>query len=159
MNLAARLEGVNKQYGTQVLISGSTEEVIHNHYITRRLDRIRVVGKEDVIPLYELSYFKKFPEHYYPEEHDRYRDYYAKIDQTPYHNSFSTDERQCFNYYRDAQDLFQKKDWKGALELFDKILETMPDDGPTLTFRARCQGYIKKAPPSSWDGVYRMEFK
>ena len=159
MNLAARLEGVNKQYGTQVLISGATEEVIHNHFITRRLDRIRVIGKEDVIPLYELSYFKKFPEHYYPEEHDQYRNYYSNLDQSPYHNTFTPEERQCFNYYRDAQNLFQEKDWNGAMELFDKILEIMPDDGPTRTFRNRCEGYIKKAPPKSWDGVYRMEFK
>ena len=42
MNLAARLEGVNKKYNTQVLISDETEKIIHTEFITRQLDKVRV---------------------------------------------------------------------------------------------------------------------
>jgi adenylate cyclase len=54
VNLAARLEGVNKQYGTWLCISEDTMTAANSGIEVRRLDRIRVVGKSQPIRIYEL---------------------------------------------------------------------------------------------------------
>jgi|GEM_PF-634477 len=159
MNLAARLEGVNKLYGTQVLISGPTEKVIHSHFITRRLDRVRVVGKEKPVALHELSYFKRYPEDYRPEELEEFKAYYRGLKQDDYRNDVSPVERECFNYYRDALDLFYEKQWDESESLFRKVLDKLPNDGPANVFVGRCQEYRKNPPPANWDGVYKMQTK
>ena len=132
MNLAARLEGVNKLYGTQVLISGVTENIIHTSFITRQLDMVRVVGKEKPVTLYELTCFKE---------------------------DFNDVERQCFNNYREALKFFREKEWDKSEELFRSILEKIPDDGPSKVFVERCVRYRENPPSMNWDGVYKMESK
>ncbi|MCK5249482.1 MAG: hypothetical protein KAJ98_05915, partial [Spirochaetaceae bacterium] len=132
MNLAARLEGVNKTYDTQVLISGVTEEIIHTSFITRQLDIVRVIGKNIPVTLYELTCFKE---------------------------DFSEIERECFNDYREALKHFRAKEWDESEALFDRILEKIPDDGPTLIFVKRCRKFRKNPPPANWDGIYKMETK
>ena len=54
VNLAARLEGVNKQYGTYTMISEFTYEQARDFIEVRELDRIRVVGKKEPVKIYEL---------------------------------------------------------------------------------------------------------
>jgi adenylate cyclase len=54
VNLAARLEGVNKQYGTGILISEYTKNEIDDEFVCRSLDRVRVVGISTPLRLYEL---------------------------------------------------------------------------------------------------------
>lgn len=132
MNLAARLEGVNKTYDTQVLISGETEEIIHTSFITRQLDMVRVMGKEKPVTLYELTCFKE---------------------------DFSETERECFNDYREALKHFRAKEWDESEALFNRILSKLPDDGPTQKFVERCRKFRKNPPPANWDGIYKMETK
>ena len=54
VNLASRLEGVNKQYGTWILISGETYEKGGKDFTVRKMDRVRVVNIEEPVRLYEL---------------------------------------------------------------------------------------------------------
>jgi len=54
VNLASRLEGINKQYGTKIIISESTYEQIKDDFVCRELDLIRVMGKEKPVRIYEL---------------------------------------------------------------------------------------------------------
>lgn len=54
VNLASRLEGTNKEYGTQIIISESTKEALDSTLPTRKLDRIRVKGKKIPVNIYEL---------------------------------------------------------------------------------------------------------
>ena len=60
VNMAARLEGVNKQYGTWILASELTKNEAGDSFATRQLDRVRVVGIKEPVRLFELV-----------EEHDR----------------------------------------------------------------------------------------
>jgi adenylate cyclase len=55
VNLASRLEGLNKQYGTQVIISEGTREALGGEYETRALDEVRVKGKEQAVQIHELT--------------------------------------------------------------------------------------------------------
>jgi len=137
MNLAARLEGVNKTYDTQVLISDTTEEVIHEQFkfYTRQLDMVRVVGKKKPVTIYELSFSKEF-----------------KTD-------LSTDERELFKDYRQGLIFFRDKEWDKAEKSFSKVLSRTPGDGPSKVFVERCRKYRVTPPPANWDGVYKMETK
>ena len=54
VNLGSRLEGINKQYGTEIIISEFTYEQVKDSFICRELDQIRVKGKEQPIRIYEL---------------------------------------------------------------------------------------------------------
>jgi adenylate cyclase len=132
MNLAARLEGVNKKYNTQVLISSVTEEIVHTQFITRQLDKVRVIGKDDIITLYELTCFKE---------------------------DFSETQRECFNHYREALKLFRTQEWEKSERLFRIITEKLPGDGPANEFLGRIKEYKNKSLPKTWDGVYTLEFK
>ncbi len=54
VNLGARLEGTNKQYGTQIIISEFTHALVKDKVIVRELDNIRVKGKNKPVLIYEL---------------------------------------------------------------------------------------------------------
>ncbi len=58
VNLASRLEGVNKHYKTKILISENTREKIGDEFLIRKLDKIRVVGIQNPIRIYELLKLK-----------------------------------------------------------------------------------------------------
>lgn len=129
VNLAARLEGVNKQYGTQILISGATKKRIGNEFITRELDTVRVVGINKPVTIHELCAFR---------------------------NDISEEQKESYDLYHQALKLFRRKKWAMAEEGFKKVLEVKPDDGPSKVFIKRCKQYNKKAPSDDWDGVYNL---
>lgn len=52
VNLAARLEGVNKLYGSEILISGESAERVREQVMLRRVDRVRVKGKREAIDIF-----------------------------------------------------------------------------------------------------------
>src|SRR5574341_1368152 len=54
VNLASRLEGLNKYYGTSILISQTTADALANGFILRDVDQVRVKGKAQVARIYEL---------------------------------------------------------------------------------------------------------
>jgi adenylate cyclase len=54
VNIASRLEGLNKYYGTQILISPITRHEIGDHYAVRLVDHVQVVGRTHPIPIYEV---------------------------------------------------------------------------------------------------------
>ena len=54
VNLGARLEGTNKEYGTNIIISEFTYGLVRDHFLVRELDNIRVKGKNKPVLIYEL---------------------------------------------------------------------------------------------------------
>ena len=59
VNLGARLEGTNKQYGTNIIISEFTYEQVKDYIIARELDLVRVKGKQLPVKIYELIDIKQ----------------------------------------------------------------------------------------------------
>ncbi len=132
VNLASRLEGANKYYGTSAMLSGSTYEGAREHIDVRHLDVIRVVGKTEPVSIYELLGKRgALPDKIYAmlEKYDRGREH------------------------------FINRDWKEARQLFRQGIKVVPDDGPCLKYIERCEGYIKNPPKKSWDGVYVLKGK
>ena len=132
VNLASRLEGVNKQYGTWILMSQQTYEDGGKEFLTRRLDRVRVVGIEEPVRLYEL------------------------IDEM---GNAAPEVKEAIEAFDAALTLFEQKEWIKARTAFEAVLRVKPDDGPAAVFLKRCNEFAVKPPAASWDGVYKMESK
>lgn len=132
VNLAARLEGVNKQYGTWICASEDTVSAAGGDFFFRRLDRIRVVGKSQPIQIFELVDMK---------------------------NALSQAQKSFFEGFVEAMARFDSRDWKGARETFQACLDASAEDGPSKTYIGRCDNYIKAPPPADWDGVYNLTAK
>ncbi len=132
VNLASRLEGVNKMYGTGILISETTYQAGGNDFTVRKLDRVRVVGINTPVRLYELIEEKS-----------------------------ETDSRtiEGLEIFHRGLSLFEEKDWEKAQEVFSLVLDILPDDGPANTYLSRCREYLKKPPKDSWDGIFNLTTK
>ncbi len=132
VNLASRLEGANKSYKTRAMISGATYEGVREHVDVRKLDVIRVVGKSEAVPIYELLGRKgKLPDSIY----------------------------EMIEKYNQALEFFSRRDWKQARNLFKQALKVVPDDGPSDVYVARCETFMKSPPSRGWDGVFVMKGK
>ncbi|MCL7488419.1 MAG: adenylate/guanylate cyclase domain-containing protein [Desulfobulbaceae bacterium] len=62
VNLAARLEGANKYYGTYTMISSSTFDQLGDSFYCRELGRLRVVGRKEPVTVYEPISWGRIPE-------------------------------------------------------------------------------------------------
>jgi len=132
VNLASRLEGANKHYNTNTIISQTTYEAAKGYIEARRLDLIRVVGKTEPILIYELLNKKG-------QLNDRMN--------------------LMLEEYYQGLEFFEKHQWKKAISFFEKALEIVPDDGPSSTYIDRCKHYMKNPPSKKWDGVYTFKTK
>lgn len=132
VNLASRLEGANKSFDTHAMISGSTYEGAKNEIDARQLGRIKVVGKQEAVPIYELLGRRgKLPGRIY----------------------------EMLEKYNQGRDYFTKRDWKQARSLFRSALKIVPDDGPSRIYAEQCEHYLKTPPPRGWDGVFVLKTK
>jgi adenylate cyclase len=132
VNLAARLEGVNKLYSTWILISEDTKNDAGDAVVTRKLDRVRVVGKSVPIRLYQVVEEKG----HVPKE-----------------------TQDLLDAYESALEHFEERRWVQARKGFDVCLKLFPDDGPSARYRKLAAEYEKTPPPENWDGVFKMETK
>jgi adenylate cyclase len=132
VNLASRLEGANKYYGTFSMISESTYEEVKDAMETRYLDKIKVVGKELPINVYELVARK---------------------------GEVGRERKELFELYDRGIEFFAEREWEKARRVFAQAMKLHNDDGPSKTYHERCSEFIRKAPPKNWDGVYTMKAK
>ncbi|UCF97357.1 MAG: CHASE2 domain-containing protein [Spirochaetaceae bacterium] len=132
VNLASRLEGVNKQYGTWTIISEETYNTGGKDFTVRKMDRVRVVNIKEPVRLYEL------------------------IDEK---SSTDTNTVEAVELFHKGLELFETRQWDAAIAEFRKAQNARPGDGPSEVFIKRCQGFQKKPPPASWDGVFNLSMK
>jgi adenylate cyclase len=132
VNLAARLEGVNKQYQTYTMLSEFTYELAKNDIEARELDSIRVVGKQEPVKIYEVLGRK------------------GEMDDTV---------RLILPYFKEGLNHYKNWRWEEAIDSFKGALNLYEDDGPSLTYFDRCVNFQNHPPPSDWDGVFAMKTK
>lgn len=133
VNLASRLEGVNKQYGTYTIIGESTFNESKSMIVARELDVIRVVGKKEPTVIYELIGRKGEVEP-------------RKIEIT--------------EIFQKGLSHYKNQHWDEAIKCFSESLEIDENDAPSMTFLERCLEF--QASPSfkkTWDGVHEMKTK
>ena len=132
VNLAARLEGANKQYQTYTMISEFTYAHAKDTIEVRELDCIRVMGKKQPVGIYELLGKK------------------GSMDETI---------RQILPFYQAGLEHYKSQRWEEAITAFEKVLNIHEDDGPSLTYFERCITFQTNPPPRDWDGVFVMTSK
>ncbi len=132
VNLAARLEGANKTFGTQIMVGEETVRLAGGGVEVRLLDRLRVKGKEAPVQVYELMGRggELSPERY------RLRDRFGR-----------------------AHAAYLARRWEEAAEGFRDALAIDPADGPSRLYLGRCESYAKAPPPGDWGGVFVMTAK
>ncbi|MGZ6014429.1 MAG: CHASE2 domain-containing protein [Phenylobacterium sp.] len=129
VNLSARLEGANKEYGTHIMISELTAERLGDGYVLRRLDRLVVKGKTEPITVYEVVGRRG-------EVADEVLARLAKFDE--------------------GLALHDAREFTAARALFLKLA---PDDPPSAVYAERCETYSETPPPADWQGEFTMTHK
>jgi len=136
VNLASRLEGTNKEYGTHILISEATLLSARKAggpdcISVRELDLITVKGKHEPIRLYEL----------------RGRGLATETDSA------------LISSYAEGLALYRAQRFSTAKLSFERCLELVPEDGPARLFAGRCDAMSENPPGEGWDGVFKMTHK
>jgi adenylate cyclase len=133
VNLASRLEGVNKQYHTGgILISEYTKEKTGDEFICRSLDRVRAVGINTPVRLYELLGLR---------------------------NEMGKRETEYLAAWEKAIGLFEQGFFEMAEKHFCFLMKKMPRDKTAKRYVERCLEYISSPPPDKWDGINNLTEK
>ncbi len=132
VNTAARLEGVNKQYGIYTLISETTRKAAGNEITVREVDRIKVVGRKKPVTVFELM---------------------------GYNEHIDKSIQEAIAKYQQGLQAYRDQNWNQAIKLFQAVQAIFPDDGPSKTILTRCYEYKVKPPGESWNGAYDFRTK
>ena len=132
VNLASRLEGVNKIYKTWILASENTVQQTRDRLLVRKLDRIRVVGINEPVRIYEILETRA--------------------------NATDTMMEKLVLFNR-AFAFFEERKWKEAGIQFNQLVKKYPDDGPSVLFLKRCKQFFHNPPSPDWDGVFNITEK
>jgi class 3 adenylate cyclase len=126
VNLAARLEGINKQYNTGgILISEFTRAKIGDEFVLRPLSRVRVVGKNIPIRLYELLDIRE---------------------EAP------AGLAELTGVWEKAFGAYENRRFPDALRVFKAIYQKYPQDLVAKLYQDRCEKYCVSPPPEDkWE--------
>jgi adenylate cyclase len=138
VNLSSRLEGLNKDYGTHIIVNETTYTATQKaEFVYRELDLIRVKGKTHPVMIYELI---------------------GRAGEESAYGSFADLQLRLDQFSR-GRNLYRARRWEEAQQVFQIMIDKWPDDGPARTYWKRCQEYLFDEPPSGWDGVFTMTHK
>jgi adenylate cyclase len=138
VNLSSRLEGLNKDYGTHIIVNETTYEGVKGDgFVFRELDLIRVKGKLQPVTIYQLM----------GKQEDLATEGRAE------------EVRLQVEQFARARELFRNRKWDAAQRAFQDFLDRWPEDGPSRAYWKRCQEYLFDEPPANWDGVFVMTHK
>jgi adenylate cyclase len=133
INLGSRLEGLNKPYGTRIIISEPTKDKLPNRFVVRKLDRVMVKGRNKPITIYELVSRK-----------DDAQGWYFDV----------------IKHFEKGLELYFKQKWSAAIKEFAMANKSRKGgDPPSKTFVERCEYFTKHSPGKKWDGVWVMKSK
>jgi len=132
VNVAARLEGANKQFGTYTMISEATHRPTEGRFDVRELGLIRVVGKKTPLRVYELiDHAGAMPDH----------------------------QRRAVELFLSGLEKHRHRAWDEAIRCFKQALEEYPEDAPSRAYISRCRALKEDPPPDDWDTVWVLEQK
>lgn len=141
VNLAARLEGANKQYGTNILISEPVHEKLGANFIRRPVDIVAFKGKAEGIKIYQL----------------------VGIDDHAYLRPISQKYRDYLTQYNEAYEAYAQRNWKSAKKLFSNLRATASkidlEDKLIEIYYQRAEAFIKNPPEKNWDGIIHLKEK
>jgi len=132
VNLASRLEGANKTYGTRVLVTEATQLAATDRYELREIDRVLVLGKTEPQRIFELLGRK---------------------------GEVAGERLRLRDAFGEALDAYRRQAWGEARAGFANCLEITSYDGPSRVFLDRIAEFHAAAPGPSWNGVWTLTEK
>ena len=132
VNLASRLEGANKIYGSHSLASEAAILAAGDAIESREIDRLIVVGQTHPETVFEII-----------------------------GRAGELTERQLALLARYAEGLaaYRARRWDDARRAFQAALEAVPGDGPSMAMAERVENFRANPPPADWDGEWRLDQK
>lgn len=131
VNLASRLEGASKLYGTRILLNAHTAERVRDTMVLREIDSILVVGKSEPERIFELL---------------------GRVGQVPAEVMEGTAR------FAEALEAYRGGAWDKARANFEACRTAMPGDKPSAVFLTRIEK-LKTSPPADWNGVWTLSEK
>ncbi|HTH46573.1 MAG TPA: adenylate/guanylate cyclase domain-containing protein, partial [Candidatus Limnocylindria bacterium] len=132
VNLASRLEGANRHYGTNILISEATCVAAGSQIVTREIDALTVKGKAEPTRVFELLGLT---------------------------GATSEIVLKLCAAFEPALAAYRAREWDRAEAGFRECLALVPADGPSKLFLERVLRLRENPPPADWNGVWQMESK
>lgn len=130
VNVASRLEALNKLYHTRILVSASTWDAVHADMEARLLGKVAVKGRDTAVAVYELVGEK---------------------------GALPREQAEFYRKFSEAMALSFERRWTEAARLFEEIRRLSPDDEPTRMQIEECRRLLENPPPPDWSGVTVMK--
>ena len=125
VNVASRLEGTNKEYGTRIIIGEETRRLAGDRILVRELDRLAVYGRAGGLQIYEL------------------------LDMA----SVSAETPEWVKFYETGLASYRARDFAGAIEAFEKAQQLQGQDQASAAMIERCQQAMISPVAENWDGT------
>ena len=136
VNLAARLEGANKAYGSKSIITDAVYQKLRDMFICRELDYITVKGKTEPVKIYEILQLKNQA---------------AK-------NNAVDKLMEIKMLFERGLEFYRAQKWEQSEECFSECAVKY-NDMPSVVFLDRIGHFRQNPPPKDWDGVFKMTVK
>lgn len=133
VNVASRLEALNKRYGTDILIGEATRAEAGDGVVVRRVDQVAVYGRRGGIRVYELLGLTETKD--------------------------ALGDLSWIAQYDDGFERYLRRDFDHAIESFREADRIRGRDEPSRRMILRCRRYIDQPPPVDWDGTEMAESK
>ena len=130
VNLASRLEGINKIYQTNIIVSSETQEEAGSQFLFRPLDTVRVKGKKNGVKIFELLDSKE--------------------------QASEKQKQFCTEFSRGVW-AYSVRRFDQAYEVFKQLSETFPDDVPTQIYLRRSRRFSIVPPGVEWEPIIDLE--
>ena len=131
VNVASRLEGASKQYGTQILIGAETARLIRDVFVIREIDNIAVYGRTEGLAVYELIGLA----------------------------DVSVENRDWIASYQEGLSRYRRRDFSGAIVHFEAVLDRRPNDRPASLMIERCRHLLQSGVDEEWSSVAALKAK
>ncbi len=131
VNLGSRLEGTNKEYGTNIIASEGTIKHLNDMFLVRELDFIRVKGKKEPVRIYEVIGERSI------------------LKETP----------KWIATFEEGLKLYREQRFEEARIKFEETINIRGEDKPSNVFLERIEIFKTEPPPKDWDGVFTMKTK
>jgi adenylate cyclase len=133
VNLASRLEGANKQYKSNIMISDFTYTHVKNKIVVRELDLIQVKGKMEPVKVYELLGTAEM--------------------------QMTENQRQALEMYHEGLKLYRSRKWEEAIAYMQQAYSLDESCYVAQIYTERANLYQITPPPPDWNGVFIMTTK
>jgi adenylate cyclase len=130
VNIASRLEGANKVFGTSIILGEATRREAGDRILVRELDSIAVYGRAEGIAIFELLGLAE------SGPAPAWADTYAR-----------------------ALEKYRARDFRQAAEHFAQVIAQRGTDKPAALMLERCERFLRDPPPPEWSGTTALEMK